>query len=406
MFASCSTATFSDPLCAARPGSGVLLIFAAHAAAQPAAAAPWTEIVVQSSAIGPRTIRVATPSEYARGTDRYAVLVMSTPRIVRCAARHRAGILSQSQRRRRAGDDRRWNRNGQDRIHDMTPTPTGSSVAAFKTAGGASAFADFVLRDVIPSVRARYRTLPTNDPRRSLGGRAVRWTWPRRGRAASTASSHGPRDLVQRRRASPALRRCHCALAGGHPGLRRIRRARVGHRYRDDRVLATARGGEIIDGNVRGPPLPEDSHALVPLAALPDGLRFVFAPLSLQRLPIAKLAEGVDAAAVMAALATSEAQYAEAARSLHLPEALPEIALERASRFARNTVKNDDLAVRILARNVALYPGSARAGARLADGHAAKGDVAAAIVQLRQRLRWIDRRRPSFLPMRGRSCAS
>jgi hypothetical protein len=56
--------------------AGVLLMFAAYAAAQAAAATPWTELAVQSSAIGTRTIRIATPGEYARGTDRYAVLVM------------------------------------------------------------------------------------------------------------------------------------------------------------------------------------------------------------------------------------------------------------------------------------------------------------------------------------------
>jgi hypothetical protein len=146
---------------------------------------------------------------------------------------------------------------------------------------------------------------------------------------------------------------------------------------------------------------PDDSHALVPLAALPDGLRFVVPPLSLQRLPIATLAEGVDAAAVMTALATSEAQYSDAARSLHLPEALPEVALERAARFARNTLKNHDRGVRILERNVALHPGSARAVARLAEGYAATGD-AAALAQLRRAIA-LDRSSATELPPDART---
>jgi len=104
---------------------------------------------------------------------------------------------------------------------------------------------------------------------------------------------------------------------------------------------------------------PDDSHALVPLAALPDGLRFVFAPVSTQRLPIATLDARADATMVMAALEESASQYAVAARSLRLPEPLPEAAVLRVARFVLNTLKDVDLAVRILERNVALHPGSA-----------------------------------------------
>jgi hypothetical protein len=51
--------------------------------------------------------------------------------------------------------------NGSDRIHDMLPPATGSSMRNFKTAGGAAVFADFLIDEVLPYVRARYRTLPS-----------------------------------------------------------------------------------------------------------------------------------------------------------------------------------------------------------------------------------------------------
>jgi tetratricopeptide (TPR) repeat protein len=129
-----------------------------------------------------------------------------------------------------------------------------------------------------------------------------------------------------------------------------------------------------------------DSHALVPLSAFPDGLRFIFEQMSTQRLPIATLDSSANSTAVVEALAASESQHAAAARSLLLPEALPEIALTRLARFALNTLKNVDLSIRVLERNVALHPESARALAALADGYLSRGDTAAAIVQFRKAL--------------------
>lgn len=373
--------------CACLAG-GALLMLAVHATAQQTAAVPWTEFTVQSDAIGTRLIRVATPGEYARGADRYAVLVIldAEDRPMLRLAIAQAAYLSAN------GDGVPalivvGIVNGPDRIHDMTPTPTGSSVAAFKTAGGGSAFADFVLRDVLPAVRARYRTLPTTI----LAGHSAGGLF-----ALHVAATHpGHFDGVVAM--DPAIwfndgapaRLYADAIARSPTGTRVF--AGYGGLESDidaattefSRRLEEAKPSTVAFASRR---YPGDSHALVPLAALPDGLRFVFAPIALQRLPIATLAEGIDASAAMAALATSEAHYADAARSLHLPEALPEIALERTARFARNTLKNDDLAVRILERNVALHPGSARAAARLADGYTATGDLAAAIAQLRRAL--------------------
>src|SRR5262249_27828174 len=137
-------------------------LFATAARAQPVAPPPWTEIVIPSKTIGNRTIRVATPVEYARGSERYPVLISldaeDEPQL-RLAIAQAAYLADNSDSVPPlivVGIV-----NGPDRIHDMTPPATGSSVANFKTAGGASAFADFILSDVLPTVRARYRTLPT-----------------------------------------------------------------------------------------------------------------------------------------------------------------------------------------------------------------------------------------------------
>ena len=150
---------------------------------------------------------------------------------------------------------------------------------------------------------------------------------------------------------------------------------------------------------------PADSHALVPLSAFPDGLRFVFAPVSTGHLPIATLDERADATAVIAALSESEAQYALAARSLQLQESLPEATVHRAARFALTRLKDTDLALWVLERNVALHPDSAQAVARLADGYIATGDLASAVKQLRKAISLAPTSPQTYLPTHEPSCA-
>ncbi len=275
--------------------------------------------------------------------------------------------------------------NGPDRIHDMTPPATGSSVAAFKTAGGAFAFADFILRDVMPTVRARFRALPTTI----LAGHSAGGLFALDVAATRPGSFQGViamdpaiwfNDGAPARLYADAIARSKTGMRvfAGHGGLEA------------DIDTATTEFARRLDAAT--PPVsgfahrryPDDSHALVPLAALPDGLRFVFAPVSTERLPVTTLDGRADATMVMAALEASESQYGVAARSLQLPEPLPEAAVHRAARFALNTLKDVDLSIRILERNVALHPGSARAVARLADGYLAKGDTVSAIVQLKR----------------------
>jgi predicted alpha/beta superfamily hydrolase len=366
--------------------AGFLMTLAAHVHAQTAAIPTWAEIVVRSSAIGKRTIRVATPAEYARGSDRYPVLVVLDAEdqpMLRLAVAQAAYLAAN-------GDGVPplivvGIVNGPDRIHDMTPPPTGSSVAAFKTAGGASAFADFVLGEVLPTVRARYRTLPTTV----LAGHSAGGLFALDVAASRPGSFHGVvamdpaiwfNDGAPARLYADAIARSPLGtrVFAGYGGLESDIDAAT---TEFARRLEAAKSPTVGFASRR---YSDDSHALVPLSALPEGLRFVFAPVSLRRLPLAGLTDGADPAAVMAALEESASLYADAARSLRLAETLPEIVVERAARFAMNTLKNVDLSIRLLERNVALHPGSARAAARLADGYLAKGDGAAAIAQLKR----------------------
>jgi uncharacterized protein len=375
---------------AIRRGAAVpllLLGLVPGAAAQRPAAAPWRELVIDSRALGRRTIDVAVPDGYERGSERYAVLVLLDAEE---RPMFRLGIAQAAYLAENAdgvppmivvGVE-----NGADRLHDLLPAPTGSSVAEFPTAGGARAFADFIAREVLPLVRARYRTLPTTVLAGfSAGGVFALYsaaTWPGRYQGviamdpAIWYNDHRPAvEYADAIAASPARQR----VFAGHHG--------VGD---PDIDTTTQRFALRLDA-LRPPHVafahrryPDDSHAMVPLSALPDGLRFVFAPVATQRLPMATLDARADSATVLRALAQSEASYADSARALLLPGRLPEPDVNRLARFALTTVKNADLAVLILRRNVELHPRSARATARLADGYLARGDTATAIAHLRQ----------------------
>src|SRR5438270_10391583 len=118
-----------------------------------------------------RTILIATPEEYGMSTERYPVLVLldaeDQPQF-RLAIANMAFLAS-----RRAipplivvGIA-----NGKDRTHDLTPPATGANAKKFPSAGGADAFADFIVDEVLPRVRSKYRTMPSTIlAGHSLGG--------------------------------------------------------------------------------------------------------------------------------------------------------------------------------------------------------------------------------------------
>lgn len=364
----------------------LLLALASSSAAQGTPAPPWKELVVNSKALGKRTVYVATPDGYQRGSERYPVLVLLD---AEAELMFRLGVAQAAYLADNADGVPPMIVvgivNGADRIHDMTPAPTGSSVADFKTAGGAATFEDFILDDVLPMVRAKYRTL----------GMTVLAGFSAGGLLALDMAAHRPGRFQGVIAMDPAIwfndglpARLYADAIAGSSARQRVFASHGGLNAAID--TTTRRFAQRLD-SIKPPSVAfahrryaDDSHAMAPLSALPAGLQFVFEPVATRRLPITTLDDRADSAAVMRALAASEAIYADSARSLALPVELPEPDVNRLARFALNTLKNTGLSVQLLERNVALHPGSARALARLADGYVAAGDTASALVTLRK----------------------
>jgi predicted alpha/beta superfamily hydrolase len=140
--------------------SAVLLLLVPHfVEAQSTTGDQWVVETINSRALGSRTVYVATPNGYD-GKTRYPVLValdandLPEFRLWIAQAAYLAANSPGLPALIIVGIA-----NGIDRIHDMTPPATGSSVKDFKNAGGASAFAEFIVGEALPHVRAKYRTL-------------------------------------------------------------------------------------------------------------------------------------------------------------------------------------------------------------------------------------------------------
>jgi predicted alpha/beta superfamily hydrolase len=139
-----------------------VFVAATAASAQSTITESWTTETVNSRALGKRTIYVATPEGYRGGKAGYPVVIMldadDAPQFRLWIAQ--AAYLAENSPGLPpviiVGIA-----NGSDRIHDMTPPSTGSSVKEYTTAGGADAFAAFILDEVLPQVRAKYRTVAT-----------------------------------------------------------------------------------------------------------------------------------------------------------------------------------------------------------------------------------------------------
>jgi hypothetical protein len=113
-------------------------------------------------------------------------------------------------------------------------------------------------------------------------------------------------------------------------------------------------------------------------------LRFVFEPVAVTKLPVSMLGRSSDSAAIVRAVLESETAYARGARSLGLPERLPEQVLNQLGYGVLQVLKKPDLAVWTFRRNVALYPESPNVHDSLSDALIATGDTAAARTELRR----------------------
>ncbi|HTD61081.1 MAG TPA: alpha/beta hydrolase-fold protein [Gemmatimonadaceae bacterium] len=356
------------------------------AVAQDSSRTPWVQEVVTSSTLGKRVVYVATPDAYARGIERYGVLVLLD---ADDSPQFRLGIAQAAY----LADNEPGIPplivvgivNGADRLHDMLPPATGSSVTEFKTAGGAAAFADYIVGQVLPMVRAKYRTLPTTIlAGHSAGGLFALDVAATRPGAFQAIIAMSPSlwyndsslvvtyaDAIAKSTTRPRL----FATSGG---------------LESDIDITTRRFAQRLDSLMPASHTfahqryPNDTHALTPLSSLPDGLRFVFEPVSSRNLPISTVDPNADSATVFSALSASEASYAKGARSLSLPEVLPEPVINRLGYRVLGRSKNPALAIALFKLNVKRYPKSVNVYDSLGDGYLAAGDTTAAIAQLRK----------------------
>ena len=362
------------------------VVSVADVTAQDTTLSPWRRDVIASARLGEeRSIVVVTPEGYASdSTRRFPVLVLLD---ANDAPQFRAAVANAAFLASRdaippvivVGIP-----NGKDRTHDMTPVARGSAAKNFPTAGGAADFAAFITDEVLPHVRANYRTLPmTMLAGHSFGGIfalhvAVNRPTAFHGIIAmspslwwnDTTSALAYADSIGRLPRAPRL----FATSGALEPPIDVTTKRFAAR------LESRKPGAAFAYRHYG----RDDHGLTPAPSLADGLRFVFEPVSLQRMPIAKLAPGVDSAAIARMLLDTDREYARGARSLGLPDVVPEQVLNQVGYYALQFMKNPDFAISLFRRNADRYPESANVYDSLADALVAKGDSAAARAELRR----------------------
>ena len=344
--------------------------------AQDVTATLWTRVPIHSAILNEdRAIFVATPDGYEKGNNKFPVLVIldaeDQPQFRLAVAN--VGFLAS--RGTIPGMIVVGIPNGADRTHDLTPPATGSVTQRFPTAGGASKFADFLIDEVLPFVRARYRTLPSTV----LAGHSFG------GLVALEVATRKPGAFTGVIAMSPALWWNDSSLVGSYYDVlaksakpQRLFITSGGFEGDIDRPttrlalrLDSLKSSTIAFGHRR---YPEDSHGLTPAPSLVDGLRFVFEPIAVSKLPIAMLVQ---------ALNESIRKYAAGARTLGMDERLPEEQLNQLGYVALQFLKNPALAIWIFRRNVDLYPESANVYDSLGDALLVAGDPTGAKAQFR-----------------------
>jgi hypothetical protein len=143
------------------------------------------------------------------------------------------------------------------------------------------------------------------------------------------------------------------------------------------------------------------THPLTPLPSLVDGLRFVFAPVAMERMPLARFGPGADSVATLARARETEAVYARGAGSLGLSETLPEAHLQELGSYLLRQPGRAATALVVLRRNAALHPESPGVHSAVGSAHLTLGDTAGAVTAL-QRATEAPQERPLCKP-RGRS---
>ncbi len=357
------------------------LLLATSASAQQA---PWTEIKIKSAKLGTtRSLYVATPAAYIDANRRFPVLVLLDADDREQFTSAIANVRFLTSRAAIPPLIIVGVPNGKDRTHDLTPSALGENAKQFATAGGAGAFVDFIVNEALPEIRAKYRTQPSTIlAGHSFGGLVAL-------HAAATRDAF--MGIVAM---SPSLWWNDSTAAQGYADS-------LSHVTRALRLFATSGEFEpVISGPTRRfaasldavkpkqlafsyRHYDDDNHGMTPLRSLVEGLRFIFAPISLVSAPIATLGPKSDSADVMHAYVATRDTYATNARALGMNAALPEDQVNQLAYGALQFFKLPRLALWLFQQNVADYPKSPNVYDSLGDGYLAIADSTNARAQFR-----------------------
>lgn len=360
-----------------------LLLLASPALAQ-APALSWAVDSIHSSKLGAtRALYIATPPDYNLSKDRYPVLIVldadDQPQFTAAIA----NMQFLASRNAIPGLIIVGVPNGKDRTHDLTPPATGQAVKSFPTAGGADAFASFLIDEVVPVVRARYRALPaTVLAGHSFGGLFAVHVAATRPGAFTGIVAMSPslwwNDSTDVARYAEAIARSsvRTRLFASSGGL-------------EPPIDITTRRFEARLDSIKPATLafavrhyPEDTHGLTPEPSLVDGVRYIFEPISLINAPVMAIANH-DSATIVRAYAATESTYAAGARSLGMPEQLPELQVNNFGYAVLQGFNLPNVAAWVFRRNVANYPSSPNVYDSLGDALLAAGDSAQAKTEFR-----------------------
>ncbi|HEY4131530.1 MAG TPA: alpha/beta hydrolase-fold protein [Gemmatimonadaceae bacterium] len=352
--------------------------------------APWSTLSIQSKKLGTeRKLFVATPDGYTTSKARYPVLVLldadDRPQFVAALA----NIAFLASRNAIPPMIVVGVPNGKDRTHDLTPVATGATAKLFPTAGGAAAFTDFIVDEVLPRIRSSYRTMPTTVlAGHSFGGllalhAAAAPAGAFAGIVAMSASlwindslpAIAYADSIAR---APGTPRLFATSGGFEPPIASTVKRFSEHLDSIKPAAALAFGQRFY---------PENSHGLTPVPSLMDGLRFVFEPISLATAPInSSLGPTSDSATVVNAFNATNDRYVQGARSLGMPEALPETMVNSLAYAVLQQLKQPGAALVMLRYNAQHYPDSPNAFDSMGDALLAVHDSANAKSQFQHSL--------------------
>jgi len=363
----------------------LVCVVATAARAQTSAPSPWLKDTLKSTKLNEqRTLFIATPANYNTSKQSYPVLVLLDAEDQPQFAAAVANVAFLASRGAIPDMLIVGIPNGKDRTHDMTPAATGPTAKSFPTAGGSGAFASFIIDEVLPKVRAKYRTLPSTVlAGHSFGGLFALDVAATRSAAFSGIVAMSPslwwndsipaRDYATAIAKSSTTTRLFTTSGGLEPPIA-VTTKRFVARLDSIKPATLAFGSQHY---------PEDTHGLTPEPSLIDGLRFVYEPVSLAHSPMQQLGPNSDSASIVKAITETEDAYVRGARSLGLPDRFPESQMNQWGYGVLQFFKMPKLAVWIFRKNVTNYPDSPNVYDSLGDGLLAVGDSTGARTQFR-----------------------